>query len=70
MYAELPSYRAMFEREGATGPADVAIVGTRGQVSDAIGALAAAGVTDFCASEYTLNADQRAATRELLTDLL
>ncbi len=28
IYGQLPSYRAMLDREGAAGPADVAIVGT------------------------------------------
>ena len=31
IYGQLPSYRAMLDREGAAGPADVAIVGRRGR---------------------------------------
>ncbi|MEM7218689.1 MAG: TIGR03564 family F420-dependent LLM class oxidoreductase [Pseudomonadota bacterium] len=69
MYANLPSYRAMFEREGVAGPADLAIVGSASHVREQIERLAAAGVTDFAASEYVTNADERAATRELLTNL-
>ena len=30
VYGQLPSYRAMLDREGAAGPPDVAIVGDRG----------------------------------------
>ncbi|MEJ2087016.1 MAG: TIGR03564 family F420-dependent LLM class oxidoreductase [Gammaproteobacteria bacterium] len=55
MYGELPSYRAMFDREGVDGPADVAIVGSESAVRDGIQAMAAAGVTDFAASEFHLN---------------
>ena len=32
-YQDLPSYRAMLDREGAEGPADVAVVGTEAQVT-------------------------------------
>ena len=70
MYGELPSYRAMFDREGVEGPADVAIVGGRAEVEDAISSLAEAGVTDFAASEFCLDQDQREQTRALLKDCL
>lgn len=70
MYGELPSYRAMFEREGVEGPADVAIVGSAQAVREGIAAMAEAGVTDFAASEFYLNPSERADTRELLRSLL
>jgi F420-dependent oxidoreductase-like protein len=70
MYGQLPSYRAMFDREGVAGPADLAIVGSRQEVTDRIEAMREAGVTDFAASEFALNADDRAATRALLKSLL
>ena len=70
MYGELPSYRAMFEREGVAGPADVAIVGSADAVREGIAQMAEAGVTDFAASEFYLQADERAHTRELLRSLL
>lgn len=69
MYGQLPSYRAMFDREGAAGPADVAIVGGAAEVGERISELREAGVTDFSASEFVLNADERLATRELLKTL-
>ncbi len=69
MYAKLPSYQAMFEREGATGPADVAIVGSEAVVADCIHGLREAGVTDFAASEFYLTGDERTATRALLKSL-
>jgi 5,10-methylenetetrahydromethanopterin reductase len=69
MYGRLPSYRAMFEREGVDGPADVAIVGGAAEVEERIRALAAAGVTDFAASEFVRSPAERAATRALLCEL-
>lgn len=69
MYGELPSYRAMLDREGAAGPADVAIVGDEDAVSEQVQALAAAGVTDFVAAEYTRGPDA-VRTRAFLRSLL
>jgi len=65
IYGELPSYRAMLDREGAAGPADVAIVGDEDAVGAQLGALRDAGVTDFVAGEYTGGADG-ARTRAFL----
>ena len=70
MYGRLPSYRAMFEREGVDGPADVAIVGDAAEVHDRLQAMAEAGVTDFAASEFVRSSEEREATRALLCDLL
>ena len=69
MYGQLPSYRAMFEREGVAGPADVAIVGAEAEVAERIALLEEAGVTDFAASEFVRDADEREATRSLLMGL-
>lgn len=69
VYRDLPSYRAMLDREGVDGPADVAIVGTAAEVGAQIRALADAGVTDFVAVEFSGGAE-RAATREVLKGLL
>ena len=66
MYGRLPSYRAMFEREGVAGPADLAIVGSAAEVEDGIAALASAGVTDFAPSEYCLSKEERDDTRIVL----
>jgi F420-dependent oxidoreductase-like protein len=70
MYGKLPSYRAMFEREGVDGPADVAIVGSAAEVRDRLQSLADAGVTDFAASEFVRSPAEREATRALLCELL
>jgi F420-dependent oxidoreductase-like protein len=69
IYGELPSYRAMLDREGASGPADVAIVGDEDTVAAQIAVLAEAGVTDFVAGEYTGGPDG-ARTRTFLRTLL
>jgi 5,10-methylenetetrahydromethanopterin reductase len=68
IYGQLPSYRAMLDREGATGPADVAIVGNEDQVAGQIMALADCGVTDFAASVYARGEDLD-RTRTLLKSL-
>jgi F420-dependent oxidoreductase-like protein len=70
IYGELPSYRAMLDREGAAGPADVALAGDEDAVGAQVSALAEAGVTDFVAGEYTHGADgdrTRAFLRTLLS---
>ncbi|MCC5952283.1 MAG: TIGR03564 family F420-dependent LLM class oxidoreductase [Acidimicrobiia bacterium] len=65
-YGELPSYRAMLDREGAAGPADVSIVGNEEEVDAVLDALAEAGATDFAAVEFGTNPDEQARTRALL----
>jgi F420-dependent oxidoreductase-like protein len=65
-YGELPSYRAMFEREGVDGPGDLALIGDEDFVRGKLEALAEAGVTDFAASEFTPTEPDRLRTRTLL----
>jgi len=50
IYGQLPSYRAMLDREGAAGPADIAIVGDENQLRGAIKRFEDMGVTDFNAA--------------------
>lgn len=52
MYGQLPSYRAMLDREGVENPGGVAVVGDEDAVRAQIDALAQAGVTDFVAAVY------------------
>ena len=68
-YGQLPSYRAMLDREGAAGAADLAIVGDEAVVGSQIRELAGIGVTDFVAGEYGRGEDA-ARTRALLRSLL
>jgi 5,10-methylenetetrahydromethanopterin reductase len=69
VYGFLPSYRAMLDREGAAGPADVAIVGDEATVRAGVARIADAGVTDFVASIFGPH-DARAATSALLQSML
>jgi F420-dependent oxidoreductase-like protein len=69
MYGMLPSYRAMLDREGAAGPADVAMVGDATTVRDAVTKLADIGVTDFAPALFG-SRDEVRATREVLAALL
>jgi F420-dependent oxidoreductase-like protein len=69
IYGQLPSYRAMLDREGAEGPADVAIVGDEDAVARQITALADGGATDLVAAPFG-SADQRERTLKLLASLL
>jgi 5,10-methylenetetrahydromethanopterin reductase len=65
LYGQLPSYRAMFDREGAGGPADVLVAGDEAAVREQLTAFSAAGATDFLASEFG-SGEERARTRALL----
>jgi len=69
IYGFLPSYRAMLDREGAAGPADVAIVGDEATVAKGLAQMEDAGATQFVAAVFG-NRDERAATRALLKSLL
>jgi F420-dependent oxidoreductase-like protein len=73
IYGALPSYRAMLDREGVEGPADVAIVGDESAVGEQIDRLREIGVTDYLAIPYPVGSDAVASverTRELLVRLL
>ncbi len=69
VYGYLPSYRAMLDKEGAQGPADVAIVGDEATVAKQVQRIADIGVTDFAAAEFG-SKEERARTREMLRSLL
>ncbi|MEL7208742.1 MAG: TIGR03564 family F420-dependent LLM class oxidoreductase [Actinomycetota bacterium] len=69
-YNDLPSYRAMMDREGADGPADVALIGDEAHVGAELDRFAAAGATEFAAVEFTLNDEDAARTRALLKSRL
>jgi F420-dependent oxidoreductase-like protein len=69
VYGGLPSYRAMLDREGAAGPADVAIVGDEATVQAGIQTMADAGVTEFMAAPFG-DDDQVRRTIDFLRGLL
>jgi len=66
-YGYLPSYRAMLDREGAAGPADVAVVGDEAAVAEAVGDLFDRGVTEFVGVPF--DRDHHDRTLSLLTSL-
>ncbi len=66
MYGQLPSYRAMLDREGVEGPEGVAIVGSEDQVHEQIAHLRSIGVSDFVGAEFGADEDERARTRQVL----
>jgi F420-dependent oxidoreductase-like protein len=68
IYPNLPSYRAMLDKEGAEAPADIAFLGHEDAVRAAIEKLAAAGATDFVASVVG-TAEERGRTMALLSDM-
>lgn len=73
VYGFLPSYRAMLDREGAAGPADVAVVGDESAVGEQIARLGEIGVTDLLATIYPVGDDAAASvarTRRLLVSLI
>ena len=73
VYNGLPNYKRMLDKEGAAGPADVAIVGNEAQVEAQIRAVASAGATDFLAPIYPAGPDALASmarTRALLKSLV
>ena len=47
IYGQLPSYRAMLDREGAAGPADIAMVGDEATLRAGLARLRDMGVTHF-----------------------
>jgi alkanesulfonate monooxygenase SsuD/methylene tetrahydromethanopterin reductase-like flavin-dependent oxidoreductase (luciferase family) len=70
VYGMLPSYRAMLDREGLEGPADLAVVGTEDQCREQLARFSDAGIDDLLAAEFGESDDEKARTRELLRSLL
>lgn len=66
VYGQLPSYRAMLDREGAVGPADIAIVGDENQLRGQIKRFQDMGVTDFNAAIMDTEDGAYARTLEFL----
>ena len=69
IYGQLPSYRAMLDREGAEGPADIAIAGDENLVRGEIKRLEDIGVTDFNAAIMDVEAGAYDRTLEFLGSL-
>ena len=63
IYGQLPSYRAMLDKEGVAGPADIAIVGDENTLRGEIKRFEDMGVTDFNAA--IMNTEDGAYDRTL-----
>jgi F420-dependent oxidoreductase-like protein len=66
IYGQLPSYRAMLDREGAASPGDVGITGDEAALRAGLGRLRDAGVTHFAASLFPADASSVERTRAFL----
>ncbi len=66
VYGMLPSYRAMLDREGVAGPAELSIVGDEAAVRAQVQQLRDAGVTDFNAALVPAGEGSVEATLDLL----
>jgi 5,10-methylenetetrahydromethanopterin reductase len=69
VYGQLPSYRAMLDREGYDGPADMAVVGDEATVRARLEELADAGADDLLCSEFGDGDEALARTRACLAGL-
>jgi F420-dependent oxidoreductase-like protein len=70
MYGNLPSYRAMLDREGAAGPGDIAVVGDENALDAALDRLRDAGVTDYDATIVPVDEAAEARTLDYLQSRL
>lgn len=61
MYGQLPNYRRVLDREGAAGPADVAVVGNEAEVEAQVRAIADAGATDFATWTFPVGDNAQAS---------
>ena len=68
IYPNLPSYKAMLDKEGAASPADVAFIGDEDAVRASIQRLADAGATDYVASVVGTK-EERSRTFELISEI-
>jgi F420-dependent oxidoreductase-like protein len=64
-YGQLPSYRAMLDREGAASPVDVALIGSESEIEDQLAAIERAGGTELTASVFG-SAEEHLRTCEFL----
>ena len=63
VYGQLPSYRAMMDREGAEGPGDIALIGDEAALDEAIAKISESGATEMIS--VLLETDPGAQARTL-----
>ena len=69
IYGQLPSYRAMLDREGAAGPADIAVLGDENALRGGIQRFENAGITELNAAIVSEDQEGHARTLEFLASL-
>ena len=70
MYAELPAYRAMHDREGIATPADLLIAGNEAAVTEGLARYVAAGATELRIGVSALDDATEHRSRALLADVI
>jgi 5,10-methylenetetrahydromethanopterin reductase len=68
IYGQLPSYRAMLDREGVAGPEGIAVVGDEKEVEGQLAAVEEIGATDLVATVFGPS-EERERTMALLSSL-
>ena len=69
IYGQLPSYRAMLDREGVEGPADIALIGDENALRGEMKRFEDAGVTDFNAAIMGVEEGAYARTLDFLASM-
>ena len=69
VYGQLPSYRAMLDREGLGGPEDIALIGDRDLIEAGLRRFIDAGATTVVANPVG-SREERAATRAAVADMI
>lgn len=69
IYGQLPSYRAMLDREGAATPSDVALIGDENALRSGIERYRSAGVTHFNAAIVPTEAGAFERTLDFLSSI-
>ena len=66
MYGQLPSYRAMLDREGFAAPEDAALIGDEATVTERIDEMRGAGVDEFVGIAFDPTPEGQTRTRALM----
>ena len=69
VYGRLAAYRAMLDREGASGPEDIAAIGTEDEIRQRVADYAAAGTTDLRVSDLCPTEEESSRTYDLLKQI-
>lgn len=67
-YGELPSYRAMLDREGISDPTELILAGSMAEIAEGLAAYAEAGATDLRLGIYAPDDAHAQATRDALAE--